>query len=197
MIQPLGSFSSKAYQISYALPDIGEIVPITVGSIIFDYELLDDVETFEGYQDRILAYGSLLSELNIDPEEVEWNDYGGWEYISDHPLVINEFAVLNDGEVVEAGTHLEPFFLEAVAQEVARNPRRYPKVDGYELAESLLGQYQVSYDEQNGIGHFRRLQEVEPKEVRAHADIDSAKSNKEPDPWAPLEDADALDGTDY
>jgi len=159
--------------------DVGELLPIAVGVVTFDYDFLDGADTFEEYRDRILAYGTLLAELNPDPEDVEWNNINGWDFVSDDPVVINEFAVLNDGEVVEPDDYLEPFFTEAVVQEVLKNPRRYPKVDGYELAQSLLGRYRVSYDEQNGTGYFRRIQEPVA------------------DPWAVLEEVDAPDGSDY
>ena len=198
MTQAPGSIRSRAYNTQPAPIDVGELIPITVGSITFDFDFLDGVETFEEYRDRILAYGTLLAELNIDPEEVEWNHSNGWEYISDDPVVINEFAVLNDGEVVEEDDYLEPFFAEAVVQEVAKNPRRYPKLDAYALAQSLLGQYQVSYDEQNGVGYFRRIGQVEGQEIRAGADLNRTSLGEAvEDPWAQLEEADIPDGTDY
>jgi hypothetical protein len=177
--------------------DVGELLPISIGVVTFDLDFLDGVETFEEYRDRILAYGTLLAELNIDPEEVEWNNINGWDYVSDDPVVINEFAVLNDGEVVEPDDYLEPFFAEAVVQEVLTNPRRYPKVDGYALAESLLGQYRVSYDEQNGLGYFRRIQEPVAQEIRAAADLNRTSLGEVfEDPWKTMEDAD-VDGSDY
>ena len=198
MLQSPSAFNNKAYKLQSAPPDVGELIPISIGVVTFDLDFIDGVETFEEYRDRILAYGALLSELNIDEEEVEWNNISGWDYVSDDPVVVNEFAMLNDGEVVEAEDYLEPFFTEAVVEEVLNNPRRYPKVDGYALAESLLGRYQVSYDEQNGRGFFRRIQEDTSQEIRAGADL--TKTSLEPaedDPWAPLEDADEPDGTDY
>ena len=178
MTQAPGSIRSRAYNTQTTPVDVGELIPITIGSITFDLDFLDGVETFEEYRDRILAYGTLLAELNVDPEEVEWNYSNGWEYISDDPVVINEFAVLNDGEVVEPDDYLEPFFVEAVADEVLRNPRRYPNVASCDLAQSLLGRYRVSYDEQNGLGFFRRIQEPVA------------------DAWKTMEDAD-VDGSDY
>jgi hypothetical protein len=177
--------------------DVGELLPISIGVVTFDLDFLNGVDTFEEYRDRILAYGTLLAELNIDPEEVEWNNINGWDYVSDDPVVINEFAVLHDGEVVEPEDYLEPFFVEAVVQEVTTNPRRYPKVDAYELAESLLGQYRVSYDEQNGLGFFRRIEQVEGQEVRVIADLNLARPDSLPDPWQALNDADDVDGSDY
>ena len=198
MLQSPSAFNNRAYKLQSAPPDVGQILPISLGVITFDADFLDDADSFEEFRDRILAVGTLLSELNIDPEEVEWNNINGWDYVSDDPVVVNEFAMLNDGEVVEAEDYLEPFFTEAVVEEVLNNPRRYPKVDGYALAESLLGRYQVSYDEQNGRGFFRRIQEDTSQEIRAGADL--TKTSLEPaedDPWAPLEDADEPDGTDY
>jgi hypothetical protein len=197
MTQAPSSFASRAYSVQAASLDVGELIPIPVGVITFDFNFLEDVETFEEYRDRILAYGTLLSELNVDPEEVEWNNINGWDYVSDDPVVINEFAVLHDGEVVEPEDYLEPFFVEAVVQEVTTNPRRYPKVDAYELAESLLGQYRVSYDEQNGLGFFRRIEQVEGQEVRVIADLNLARPDSLPDPWQALNDADDVDGSEY
>ena len=179
MTQAPASITSRAYNTQPAPIDVGELLPITVGSITFDLDFLDGVESFGEYRDRILAYGTLLAELNVDPEEVEWNSINGWEYISDDPVVINEFAVLHDGEVVEADDYLEGYFAEAVNDEVLQNPRRYPNVNGFELAQSLLGRYRVSYDEQNGLGYFRRIQEPVA------------------DPWQALNDADDVDGTNY
>lgn len=199
MTQAPGALRNRAYQLTAPTVDVGELCPISVGSITFELDFLDEVETFEQYRDLILAYGTLLSELNPDPdEEVEWNNINGWDYVSDDPVVITEFAILNDGQVVEAEDYLEPFFTESVVQEVLRNPRRYSKVDPYALAQSLLGQYEVYYDEANGAGYFRRSQRVEPQEVRATADLSKTSLEEAvPDPWKDLEEADAPDGSDY
>lgn len=205
MTQAPGIITKRAYGLQPSQQDVGEILPISVGVITFELDFLNDVETFEEYRDRILAYGTLLNELNIDPEEIEWNNMNGWDYVSDDPLVVNEFAVLNDGEVVEADDYLEPFFTETVVQEVLNNPRRYGKVDAYALAESLLGQYRISYDEQNGVGYFKRIREDTSQEVRASADLNKTPLNESIEdpsrladsPWAPLEEADAPDGSDY
>jgi hypothetical protein len=197
MAQAPSSIPSKAYKMQYAPIDVGELIPISVGVVTFETDFLQDAETFEEYRDRILAYGTLLSELNIDPEEVMWNNLNGWDYISDERPVLTEFAALNDGEVVEAEDYLEPFFVEAVVQEVENNPRRYPKLDPYELAQSLLGQYRVHYDEQNGLGFFQRIQQVEGQEVRVIADLNLARHDSLPDPLQALNDADDVDGSDY
>lgn len=181
MTQAPGAFTSRAYQMTSPSIDIGELVPIAVGEVTFDLNFLDDVESFSEYRDRILAYGTLLSELNPDPEDVEWDGSSGWSYVSDDPIVINEFAVLADGEVVQPDDFLEPYFVESVVQEVLNNPRRYPGVDGYDLAQSLLGQYEVSYDEQNGRGYFRRIQGDTAQAARVST----------------VNDEDDVDGTDY
>ena len=196
MTQAPGALSNRAYKIQHSQQDVGELLPIAVGVVTFELDFLNDVETFEEYRDRILAYGSLLSEVNPDQDPIEWNNMDGWDFVSDDPVVVNEYAVLYDGDV--ADDFHEAFFVEAVVQEVLNNPRRYPKVDPYDLAQSLLGQYEVSYDEQNGQGFFRRIKRVVPQEVRAEADLNKTSlSESVEDPWAVLEEVDAPDGSDY
>jgi len=123
-------------------------------------------------------------------KDVTWDGMGGWELVSDSPIVINEFAVEHDGEVVEPDDYLEVFFIEAAMAEVENNPRRYPKIDAEELARSELGLYAVHYDEETGAGYFKRLEEVEAEEVRAVSNLDKVSAESE-DPWQALEEADA------
>ena len=187
---------TRSYQLQGAPIKLPSLLPITIGVVTFEENFLDGTESFEEYKDRILAYASLLSDLDPDPEDVTWDGMGGWELVSDSPIVINEFAVEHDGEVVEPDDYLEVFFIEAAMAEVENNPRRYPNIDAEELARSELGHYVVHYDEQNGAGYFRRIDDVEGAEVRAQANLDKVSTEIE-DPWAPLEEADAPDGSDY
>jgi len=192
----LPTIKTRSYQLQGAPIKLPSLLPITVGYITFEEDFLDGTETFEEYRDRILAYGSLLSELNIDPEDVEWNGVNGWTFYSDDPVVINEYAVLHDGDVVEADDIHEGFFMSAAVDEVLSHPRQYPKgLVAEELARSELGHYVVHYDEQNGAGYFRRLEEVEPQEVRASAE--GAVNEVLADPWAERDKADEVDGSDY
>jgi hypothetical protein len=147
----------RAYQIqsgNYILP---ELIPLAYGEGTIEYLDPDEFDAPSQYYEAMKAQCALIEE--VFESEDQLNEAAnlsddGWSFYSDHPLVLQEFAEIWEGERASDECLFE-FFRDSVANEFQRFKKQYDKHDLDEVISAYVGMYSLVPDE-NGGANWRR-----------------------------------------
>jgi hypothetical protein len=167
------TIKSRAYQMTsgnYILP---ELIPLAYGEGTIEYLDPDEFDAPSQYYEAMKAQCALIEE--VFESEDQLNEAAnlsddGWSFYSDHPLVVQEFAEIWEGERASDECLFE-FFRDSVAEEFGRRPKEYGSYDLDSVVEACKGQYVLIPDETAGA-YWKRLPQGSEGPVRVQSAVE-------------------------